>query len=160
MESRNNMNKYMEEAIKEAKINENTNFKNGGPFGTVIVKDNIIIAASHNTVIENNDPTAHAEINAIRKAAQTLKTHDLSECILYTTCFPCPMCLSAIVWANIKEVYYGNTKEDAEDIGFRDNQIYELINNLNESQTIKFTQIDRDKTIETFNSFKNNSNLY
>lgn len=154
------MNKYMQEAINEAKINENTNFKNGGPFGATIVKDGKIIATSHNTVIENNDPTAHAEINAIRKAAQTLKTHDLSGCTLYTTCFPCPMCLSAIVWANIKEVYYGNTKEDAENIGFRDNQIYELINNLNTNKTITFTQIDRKETIKTFNNFKNNSNLY
>ena len=154
------MNKYMKEAITEAKINEDTNFKNGGPFGAVIVKNNDIIATSHNTVIEDSDPTAHAEINVIRKAAQILKTHDLSGCTLYTTCFPCPMCLSAIVWANIKEVYYGNTKEDAEDIGFRDNQIYELINNLNSSKTINFTQIDREETIKTFNSFKNNSNLY
>lgn len=154
------MNKYMKEAITEAKINEDTNFKNGGPFGAIIVKDNDIIATSHNTVIEDSDPTAHAEINVIRKAAQILKTHDLSGCTLYTTCFPCSMCLSAIVWANIKEVYYGNTKEDAEDIGFRDNQIYELINNLNSSKTINFTQIDREETIKTFNSFKNNSNLY
>ncbi len=154
------MNKYMQEAIKEAEINENTGFKNGGPFGAVIVKNDTIIAASHNTVIENNDPTAHAEINVIRKAAKILKTHDLSECTLYTTCFPCPMCLSAIAWANIKNIYYGNTKEDAENIGFRDNQIYELINNLNSNKTIKFTQIDKEKTIKTFNSFKNNSNLY
>ena len=154
------MNKYMQEAIKEAEINENTGFKNGGPFGAVIVKNDTIIAASHNTVIENNDPTAHAEINVIRKAAKILKTHDLSECTLYTTCFPCPMCLSAIAWANIKNIYYGNTKEDAENIGFRDNQIYELINNLHSNKTIKFTQIDKEKTIKTFNSFKNNSNLY
>ena len=154
------MNKYMQEAIKEAEINENTGFKNGGPFGAVILKNDTIIAASHNTVIENNDPTAHAEINVIRKAAKILKTHDLSECTLYTTCFPCPMCLSAIAWANIKNIYYGNTKEDAENIGFRDNQIYELINNLNSNKTIKFTQIDKEKTIKTFNSFKNNSNLY
>ena len=154
------MNKYMKKAITEAKINEDTNFKNGGPFGAIIVKDNDIIATSHNTVIKDSDPTAHAEINVIRKAAQILKTHDLSGCTLYTTCFPCPMCLSAIVWANIKEVYYGNTKEDAENIGFRDNQIYELINNLNSSKTINFTQIDREETIKTFNSFKNNSNLY
>lgn len=154
------MNKHMQEAIKEAEINENTGFKNGGPFGAVIVKNDTIIAASHNTVIENNDPTAHAEINVIRKAAEILKTHDLNECTLYTTCFPCPMCLSAIVWANIKNVYYGNTKEDAENIGFRDNQIYELINNLNSNKTIKFTQIDKEETIKTFNSFKNNSNLY
>lgn len=154
------MNKYMQEAIKEAEINENTGFKNGGPFGAVIVKNDTIIAASHNTVIENNDPTAHAEINVIRKAAKILKTHDLSECTLYTTCFPCPMCLSAIAWANIKNIYYGNTKEDAENIGFRDNQIYELINNLNSNKTINFTQIDKEETIKTFNSFKNNSNLY
>jgi len=154
------MNKFMKIAVEEAKINIDTKFKNGGPFGAVIVKDNQIIANSHNTVIESHDPTAHAEINAIRTACKILKTHDLSECILYTTCFPCPMCLSAIVWSNIKEVYYGNTKEDAEEIGFRDKKIYSLMNNLKNNKDIKFIQLDREETIKQFNEFKNNSNLY
>ncbi len=154
------MNKYMLEAINEAKINEDNNFKDGGPFGAAIVKDGKVIATSRNTVIESKDPTAHAEINVIRTAAQILETHDLSGCTLYTTCYPCPMCLSAIIWANIKEVYYGNTKKDAENIGFRDNKIYELLNNLDNNDIIKFTQIDREETIKSFEKFKNNQNLY
>ena len=154
------MDKFMEIAINEAKINEDTNFKNGGPFGAVIVKDNKIIATAHNTVIENHDPTAHAEINVIRKASKSLKTHDLSDCVIYTTCFPCPMCLSAIIWANIKEVYYGNTKEDAETIGFKDRKIYEALNNIENNQEINFIQIDRKQTIKAFEKFENNPNIY
>lgn len=154
------MNNFMQKALEEAKINQNNKFKTGGPFGAVIVKDNKVIASSHNTVIEDHDPTAHAEINVIRKASQILKTHNLNGCILYTTCFPCPMCLSAIVWSGISQVYYGNTKEDADEIGFKDQEIYQLINNLNSNQKIKLTQIDREETIKMFNEFKNNPNLY
>ena len=102
------------------------------------------------------DPTAHAEVNAIRTACKKLKTHDLSNYILYTSCYPCPMCLGAIVWSNIKTVYYGNTKEDAEDIGFRDNQIYEFIKGKN--NIINFQNIDRDITIKVFEDYKNNCN--
>jgi len=153
------MNEFMKIAINESQINADSNFKNGGPFGAVIVQDNKIIATSHNTVIENHDPTAHAEINAIRKASEILQTHDLSSCTIYTTCFPCPMCLSAIIWAGIKEIYYGNTKEDAELIGFKDKKIYEVINNIDNSN-VKFTQIDREETIKIFEKFKNNPYLY
>lgn len=93
----------------------------GGPFGAVIVdKDGNIISNGNNRVIMEKDPTAHAEISAIREACKKLNTYDLSEYILYTSCEPCPMCLSAIIWANIKKVYYGCTKEDAGKIGFRD----------------------------------------
>jgi len=154
------MNKFMEIAINEAKINEDNNFINGGPFGAVIVKDNKVIATARNTVIENNDPTAHAEINAIRNACKILQTYDLSNCKIYTTCFPCPMCLSAIIWSNIKEIYYGNTKEDANNIGFKDNKIYQVLNNIENTQDIKLIQLDREKTINTFEIFKNNPNLY
>ena len=101
---------FLEKAIEKAVENIE---RGGGPFGAVIVKDGKIIASSHNTVIEDNDPTAHAEINVIRKASKILNTHDLSGCILYVNCEPCPMCLSAIIWANIKEVYFANTKDDA-----------------------------------------------
>ncbi len=154
------MNKFMKIAINEAKINENNNFKDGGPFGAIIVKNNKIIATAHNTVLENHDPTAHAEINAIRHACKILKTHDLNGCQIYTTCFPCPMCLSAIIWANIKEVYYGNTKEDANNIGFKDQKIYEALNNIENNQEIKFIQIDREQTIKSFKKFENNPNIY
>lgn len=154
------MNKFMEIAINEAKINEDNNFISGGPFGAVIVKDDKVIATARNTVIENNDPTAHAEINAIRNACKILQTYDLSDCKIYTTCFPCPMCLSAIIWANIKEIYYGNTKEDANNIGFKDNKIYEILNNIENTQDIKLIQLDREETIKSFEKFKNNPNLY
>ena len=154
------MNKFMEIAINEAKINEDNNFINGGPFGAVIVKDNKVIATARNTVIENNDPTAHAEINAIRNACKILQTYDLSNCKIYTTCFPCPMCLSAIIWSNIKEIYYACTREDAAKIGFKDNKIYQLLNNIENTQDIKLIQLDREETIKTFEIFKNNPNLY
>ena len=91
----------MKEAIEEARKTMNLNY--GGPFGAMITKDNKIIAIASNTVLKDNDPTAHAEINAIRKAGEVLNTHDLSGCILYATGYPCPMCLSAIIWSNIKE---------------------------------------------------------
>ncbi len=95
------------------------------PFGAVITKDGNVIAKAHNTVAIDNDPTAHAEVNCIRAAAQTLGTFDLSACVLYTSCEPCPMCLNAAKWANIQEVYYAATREDAEAIGFRDKIFYE-----------------------------------
>ena len=100
--------------IEEARKTMNQNI--GGPFGAVIVKDNKVITVASNTVLGSHDPTAHAEVNAIRKAGQVLGTHDLSGCVLYATGYPCPMCLSAIIWANIKEVYYGTDLKEAEDI--------------------------------------------
>lgn len=147
----------MKLAIKESKANLENNYKNGGPFGAVIVKDDVIIAQAHNTVVEGKDPTAHAEINAIRKAAKVLKTHDLSGCVLYTSAEPCPMCLSAIIWANIKEVYYANTKKDAEDIGFRDNMIYEYLKG-EKKDVIKLIRINNEEAIEVFKKFKNLKN--
>ena len=152
------MNNYMNEANNEALNNLKTNFKEGGPFGAVIVKDGQIIAKAHNTVLKDKNPTAHAEINAIKKACEILNSHDLSGCILYTTCYPCPMCLSASIWANINTIYYGNTKEDAKNIGFRDDYIYKILQNPNEN--IKLIQLDREYTIKTFEEFKNNQNLY
>lgn len=153
------MNKYMQIADKMAKQNILTD--NGGPFGAVIIKDGFVVGIGNNRVIENNDPTCHAEIMAIRNACKTLKTFDLSDCVLYTNCYPCPMCLSAIIWANIKTVYYGNTKEDAADIGFRDDAIYIYLNDLankKENNTLYLEQIDRDETIKTFNNFKDKQN--
>lgn len=152
------MNKFMQFADELAKQNLLTN--NGGPFGAVIVKDNIVVGVGNNHVVKNNDPTAHAEIMAIRNACKTLNTFDLSGTELYTSCYPCPMCLSAIIWANIKTVYYGNTKEDAADIGFRDDMIYDYFNDLlskKENKLINLIPIERDITIEAFNTFKNKS---
>ena len=100
---------YLEEAEKEAMIGMNN--QEGGPFGAVIIdKNKTIIAKAHNQVLKTNDPTAHAEILAIRMACKKLNTKNLSDCIIYSTCEPCPMCLSAIIWANIKKVYYGSNR--------------------------------------------------
>ncbi len=145
------MNKFMEKANDLAEKNLKTNA--GGPFGACIVKDNKIVGKGNNTVLKDNDPTAHAEINAIRDACKKLNTYDLSGCTIYTTCYPCPMCLSAIIWANIDKVYYGNTKEDAEDIGFRDDFIYDYIKNM-DNDVLKLKCIDRAKTIKIFNEYK------
>lgn len=142
----------MNKAIEESNKNINNQFSNGGPFGAAIVKDGKIIATAHNTVLQSNDPTAHAEINAIRKAAKILKTHDLSECILFTSAEPCPMCLSAIIWANIKEIYYANTKEDAKEIGFRDSDIYEYLKG-NLKNFIKMHHVRNEDAKEAFNEF-------
>ncbi len=102
------------------------NVKNGGgPFGAVIVKGDEIVATGVNRVTAHNDPTAHAEVSAIREACRRLGTFDLSGCEIYTSCEPCPMCLGAIYWAHLDKIYYGNNKDDAADIGFDDSFIYE-----------------------------------
>ena len=150
------MNVYMNVAKELADDNLKTNV--GGPFGAVVVKDGKIIGRGSNHVLANNDPTAHAEVTAIRDACKTINSYDLSGCILYTSCYPCPMCLSAIIWANIKEVYYGNTKEDADKIGFRDDYIYDFINHIDDkdyNKILDLKQLDRDETIKTFNDFAN-----
>lgn len=150
------MNKYMQIADELAKQNLLTN--NGGPFGAVIVKNGVIVGIGNNKVVGHKDPTCHAEMQAIRNACKTLRTFDLSGCELYTSCYPCPMCLSAIIWANIKTVYYGNTKEDAAEIGFRDDAIYKYLNDLKEgreNETLILKPMDREDTIQAFNDFKN-----
>ena len=146
------MNKYMKIANDLSKDNLKTNI--GGPFGACIVKDNKIIGKGSNHVIINNDPTAHAEIMAIKDACKNINSYDLSGCELYTSCYPCPMCLSAIIWSNIKKVYYGNTKEDAKEIGFRDDDIYDFIKDMKDNNILSLENIDRDETIKVFNEFK------
>lgn len=120
---------YMNLGVAEATVTMNQNI--GGPFGAVVVKNGEIISVASNTVLQDNDPTAHAEINAIREACKKLKTYDLTGCELYATGYPCPMCLSAVIWANIKKVYYCNDVKQAQDIGFRDDFIYDYIKNGN-----------------------------
>lgn len=153
------MNKYMELAKEMAEYG----YKNeeGGPFGAIITdKNGEIIAKGNNKVIINNDPTAHAEIVAIREASKKLNTYDLSECILYTSCEPCPMCLSAIIWANIKEVYYACTKKDAGNIGFRDDIIYDYLKGSNKN-LINLHHIDREECITLFEEYKKeNKTIY
>ena len=145
------MNKYMQMADEMAMQNVLTN--HGGPFGAVIVKDGVVVGIGNNHVVKNNDPTAHAEVMAIRNACEILGTFDLTGCTLYTSCYPCPMCFSAIIWANITTVYYGNTKEDAADIGFRDEMIYKALENP-ENGPLSLIPMDRDETIKAFMAFK------
>ena len=153
------MNEYMKIAKELSDENLKTNV--GGPFGACIVKDGKIIGKGSNHVLSNNDPTAHSEIMAIREACKNINSYDLSGAELFTSCYPCPMCLSAIIWSNIKKVYYGNTKEDAANIGFRDDLIYNFIKNLtdnsNDSSILKLENIDREETIKSFKEFMEKS---
>ena len=125
----------------------------GGPFGAVIVKDGNVIAVASNTVLKSHDPTAHAEINAIRKAGELLGTHDLSGCVLFATGYPCPMCLSAIIWANIDKVYYGCNLKDAEKIGFRDDFIYDFIKNEKNSDILSLIPLDREDCLSLYEEY-------
>ena len=151
------MNRYMELAKQNAE--EGINRGEGGPFGAVIIdKEGNIISNGNNQVIKNNDPTAHAEIVAIREACKKLNTYDLSNYILYTSCEPCPMCLSAIIWSNIKKVYYGCTKKDAGEIGFRDDIIYEYLKGENKD-LINLEQMDREECIKAFEEYKKNQGI-
>ena len=155
------MNVYMKTAKELSDDNLKTNV--GGPFGACIVKDGKVIGKGSNHVLSNNDPTAHAEVMAIRDACKNINSYDISGCELYTSCYPCPMCLSATIWANIKKVYYGNTKEDAARIGFRDDYIYDYIRNLNkDSKVLELECMDREETIKTFDNFmkKNDKTIY
>jgi tRNA(Arg) A34 adenosine deaminase TadA len=132
------------------------NIKNGGgSFGAVIAKDGEIIATGTNRVTADNDPTAHAEVNAIRKACQTLKTFDLSGCTIYTSCEPCPMCLAAIYWAHIDKIYYGNNKKDAADIGFDDSYIYDELNLPVEKRTKLMNELLPGEAIKAFQLWAN-----
>ena len=146
------MNEFMKVAKELAEENLTTNA--GGPFGACVVKDGQIIGKGSNKVLSSNDPTAHAEINAIREACKNINSYDLNGCELYTSCYPCPMCLSAIIWANIKKVYYGNTKEDAANIGFRDEAIYNYIENEN-NNILELESMDREETIKAFEEYSN-----
>ena len=127
----------------------------GGPFGSVIVKNNKIISEGSNKVTMNNDPTAHGEIVAIRVAFQKLNTFDLSGCDLYSSCEPCPMCLSAIYWSRIENVFYANTRIDAKSIDFDDSFIYSEINKDLENRKIKMHQMHRDEALEAFKIWEN-----
>ncbi len=122
----------------------------GGPFGCVIVKDNKIIAEGHNQVTADNDPTAHAEIVAIRNACAKLNNFFLKGCDLYTSCEPCPMCLSAIYWSHVDNIYYANTRTDAKNIDFDDSFIYSEVKKDITERKIKMIQMNRDEALEAF----------
>ena len=127
--------------------------KYGGPFGAVIVKDGKIIGEGFNKVVSSNDPTAHAEVVAIREASKNINNFDLSGSIIFASCEPCPMCLAAIYWANIDEIYYANTKEDANKIGFRDDFIYNEFDKPIEKRVKTTQQILRSEAKKIFDKW-------
>jgi len=141
----------MREAIELSLVNMQAG--RGGPFGAVVVKDGQIIARGFNQVTSTNDPTCHAEVDAIRKACQVLGNHQLDGCDLYTSCEPCPMCLGAIYWARPRRVFYGNTKADAAAIGFDDQFIYEELDQPMENRKLPMTQLLRDEALAGFRAW-------
>lgn len=142
--------KYMRKAIALSIKNIE---KGGGPFGAVIVKDKQVIATGTNHVTAHNDPTAHAEIIAIRKACRRLNTFDLTGCVIYSSCEPCPMCLSAIYWAHIDALYYGNAKADARNIDFDDSFIYDEIARTPANRKLKSSQMLAEEAIAAFETW-------
>lgn len=142
---------FMKRAIELSQ--EHMRLGHGGPFGAVVVKDNVIIGEGWNCVTSTNDPTAHAEVSAIRKACEKIKNFDLSGCVIYTSCEPCPMCLSAIYWARIEKIYYANTREDAANIFFSDDFIYNEVSKSLEDREIPIKQLLRDQALEVFNEW-------
>ena len=137
------MMKAIELSVKSIKMG-------GGPFGAIIVKDNEIIGEGKNSVINSNDPTAHAEIVAIRSACSSINSYDLSGAVMYSSCEPCPMCLSAIWWARIQKIYFGNTREDASKIGFDDEMIYDELARPIEQRRLPIIQILHNESIKAF----------
>jgi tRNA(Arg) A34 adenosine deaminase TadA len=144
---------FMREAIKLSIKNIKLG---GGPFGAVIVKNGKIISKGTNQVTIKNDPTAHAEMIAIRAASEKLKTFDLKDCEIYTSCEPCPMCLAAIYWSNINKIYFANTRSDAGKIKFRDDHIYNEIPKPVDKRKIRTTQLLREEAIKAFELWKDN----
>ena len=144
----NNKENFMLRAVE---LSKKSIANSGGPFGCVIVKDNIIVAEGYNQVTKNYDPTAHAEIVTIRDACSKFQTFDLSGFELYTSCEPCPMCLSAIYWSHIDKVYYGNSRSDAAKINFDDDHIYKELNLNISDRKIKMIQINKKEAKEAFN---------
>ncbi len=142
---------YMEEAVNAALKGMNNN--EGGPFGCIVVKDGEIVGRGNNKVTSTNDPTAHAEVTAIRDACKNLNSFQLDGCEIYTSCEPCPMCLGAIYWARPDKVYYGSSQSDAAAIGFDDEFIYKEIPLPYEERSISFIQVGRDIALKPFNEW-------
>ncbi len=147
---------FMEEAIKLALNNAKTGV--GGPFGAVIVKNGKIVGRGSNQVTTTNDPSAHAEIVAIRDACKNLNSFQLDDCEIYSSCEPCPMCLGAIYWARPKKVYYASTKHDAADAGFDDSFIYEEIEKCKHDRKIPFISFMNEESKVVFENWKASSN--
>lgn len=147
---------FMQQAIELAA--KNATSQGGGPFGAVVVKDGVIISSSGNSVTPDKDPTAHAEVNAIRMACKKLDTFDLTGCTLYTSCEPCPMCLSAAYWAKIDTIYYAADRHDAAKAGFSDAFIYDQFALPLEERTLPIKRVLEDKGFEPFNLWVENEN--
>jgi guanine deaminase len=155
------MNEFMKSAADKALLGMEQGL--GGPFGAVIVRGNEVISCEHNRVLETNDPTMHAEIAAIRAACKKLGRFSLHDCEIYSTCMPCPMCLSAIMWAKIPKLYYGTSAADAAKIGFDDEYMYEFIrNNLKDTSKLTLETVNKDECAELFARWENqkNKNMY
>jgi guanine deaminase len=151
----------MRQAIEQARTTMNSDI--GGPFGALIIdQTGKILAIASNSVLHDHDATAHAEVNAIRLASKAIGSHDLSGCILYTTAYPCPMCLGAILWANIKKVIYGCRPADADAIGFRDDFMYAFLKNgVKDASVLDLTEQHRDACLQLFAEYqKKNKKLY
>ena len=146
---------FMRRAITLSR--ENVSQRNGGPFGAVIVKDGKIIGEGFNRVTASNDPTAHAEVVAIRAACSHVNNFDLSGTVIYTSCEPCPMCLSAIYWARLSKIFYANTKTDAANIQFDDDFIYQEISKAPQERAIPMTQLLRDEAQQAFVDWQDNN---
>jgi tRNA(Arg) A34 adenosine deaminase TadA len=145
-------NPFMERAIALAV--ENVRTGRGGPFGAVIVKDDAIVAEGYNIVTSSCDPTAHAEVTAIRRAATALGQFHLGGCEIYTSCEPCPMCLGAIYWAHLDRIYFGCTHKDAADAGFDDSAIYQEMRRSLAERRIPIVGMDRDEAMEPFDLWR------
>ncbi|MFH0776505.1 MAG: nucleoside deaminase [Patescibacteria group bacterium] len=143
----------MQIAIDEAE--KGLRKKDGGPFGAVIVYKGKVIAKAHNQVLKNSDPTCHAEMQAIRAAAKKLKRFDLSDCEIYSSCEPCPMCLGAIHWAKMRQLYFGATRSDAAKIGFDDKFIYDVILGTAKKKQVKIIKIGRAACLKPFQKWLN-----
>lgn len=155
------MDKILQMAIDQARQTMNKDI--GGPFGAAIIDAyGKILSVASNSVLRDKDPTAHAEVNAIRQACRNIKSYDLSDCVLYTTAYPCPMCLSAIIWANIKKVYFGCQPQDAEAIGFRDDFIYRFIEEKCANKNIvDLIELDREECLLLFKEYQSkNKTIY
>ena len=146
---------FMEKAIELSL--DNMRSGKGGPFGAIIVKDGKIVGSGTNHVTSENDPTAHAEVVAIRDACRNLGTFQLDGCIIYTSCEPCPMCLGAIYWTRPKAIYYANTRVDAANIGFDDDFIYEELKKDLEIRSLPIEQVGRENAIKVFEEWKKKS---
>ncbi|CCD63605.1 CMP/dCMP-type deaminase domain-containing protein [Caenorhabditis elegans] len=151
---------FMKLAIEEAK--KGMEKGDGGPFGAVIVKDGKVIGSGHNMVLVTKDPTAHAEVTAIRNTCKNVDNFDLSGCQLYTSCYPCPMCMGAALWSRVDAIYYGATSQDAANIGFGDHEFHEFLQNPKSDDKRKLEQFKVDNYLEPFQlwSKKDNKELY